>query len=78
MNASATVQLQIIVGSTREGRAADRFPPWLAERAKVHGSFEVGMADGAGARRRPFRGRATAGRLAPGAHVRSLASLRPR
>ncbi|HEY4332052.1 MAG TPA: NAD(P)H-dependent oxidoreductase [Ilumatobacteraceae bacterium] len=37
--------LQIIIGSTRPGRAADRVTPWLVERATAHGGFEVDVVD---------------------------------
>ena len=39
------LRLAIIVGSTREGRAADRFLPWLVERAERHGAFSVRALD---------------------------------
>jgi NAD(P)H-dependent FMN reductase len=38
-------KLQIIVGSTRPTRAADRVFPWIAEEAIRHGSFEVEVLD---------------------------------
>jgi NAD(P)H-dependent FMN reductase len=38
-------KLQIIVGSTRPTRAAERVFPWIVERAKQHGAFEVEMLD---------------------------------
>lgn len=37
--------LKIIIGSTREGRAADRVRPWLVERARQHGAFDVEVLD---------------------------------
>ena len=39
------LELQIIVGSTRPGRAADRFLPWLRDRAERHGRFSVRWLD---------------------------------
>jgi NAD(P)H-dependent FMN reductase len=39
------LKLQIILGSTREGRAADRLMPWLLETARKHGKFEVELLD---------------------------------
>jgi NAD(P)H-dependent FMN reductase len=38
-------KLQIIVGSTRPNRAADRVLPWLIERASSHGAFAVELLD---------------------------------
>jgi NAD(P)H-dependent FMN reductase len=38
-------KLQIIIGSTRPGRAADIVAPWVIERAEAHGAFEVGVLD---------------------------------
>lgn len=38
-------KLQIIVGSTRPTRAADRVFPWIAEEAIRHGSFDVEVLD---------------------------------
>jgi NAD(P)H-dependent FMN reductase len=38
-------KLEIIVGSTREGRAADRVGPWVADRARKHGAFDVEVLD---------------------------------
>ena len=32
-------RLQIIIGSTRPTRAADRVAPWVIDRAKAHGAF---------------------------------------
>lgn len=37
--------LKIIIGSTREGRAADIVAPWVIERARRHGAFEVDVLD---------------------------------
>jgi NAD(P)H-dependent FMN reductase len=37
--------LKIIIGSTRDGRAADRVRPWLVERARQHGAFDVEVLD---------------------------------
>jgi NAD(P)H-dependent FMN reductase len=39
------LELQIVVGSTRPGRAADRFVPWLVDRAERHGRFSVRLLD---------------------------------
>jgi NAD(P)H-dependent FMN reductase len=39
------LQLQIVVGSVRPGRAADRFLPWLLDRAERHGAFSVRLLD---------------------------------
>jgi len=44
-NSSNPIRLAIIVGSTREGRACDRFLPWLADRARNHGAFSVRVLD---------------------------------
>jgi NAD(P)H-dependent FMN reductase len=38
-------KLQVIVGSTRPTRAADRVVPWVVERAQAHGGFEVELLD---------------------------------
>jgi NAD(P)H-dependent FMN reductase len=38
-------KLQIIIGSTRPGRAADLVAPWVIERAQTHGGFEVEVID---------------------------------
>ena len=38
-------KLHIIVGSTRPGRAADLVVPWVIERARQHGAFEVEVLD---------------------------------
>lgn len=37
--------LKIIIGLTREGRAADLVTPWVIDRAQRHGSFEVDVLD---------------------------------
>jgi NAD(P)H-dependent FMN reductase len=37
--------LQVIVGSTRPTRAADRVVPWVARRASAHGAFDVEVLD---------------------------------
>ena len=42
---ASPLELQIIVGSTRPGRAADRFLPWLVDRAERHGRFAVRLLD---------------------------------
>ncbi|MBV8160503.1 MAG: NAD(P)H-dependent oxidoreductase [Acidimicrobiia bacterium] len=39
------LELKIIVGSTRPGRAADRVAPWIAEAAANHGAFAVDLLD---------------------------------
>ena len=39
------LDLKIIVGSTRPGRAADRVVPWIVDRAKEHGAFSVEVLD---------------------------------
>jgi NAD(P)H-dependent FMN reductase len=38
-------RLQIIVGSTRPTRAADRVFPWVVERASEHAAFDVELLD---------------------------------
>jgi NAD(P)H-dependent FMN reductase len=38
-------KLQIIVGSTREGRSAEPLVPWVVDRAKAHGAFDVELLD---------------------------------
>ena len=40
-----TLKLKIIVGSTREGRAADLVAPWVDARARAFGGFEVETLD---------------------------------
>ena len=37
--------LQIIIGSTRPTRAADLVAPWVVDRAKAHGGFDVEVLD---------------------------------
>jgi NAD(P)H-dependent FMN reductase len=37
--------LQIIIGSTRPSRNADLVAPWVIERARAHGGFEVEVLD---------------------------------
>jgi len=39
------VRLKLIVGSTREGRAAELLLPWLTERTSSHGGFDVEVLD---------------------------------
>jgi NAD(P)H-dependent FMN reductase len=39
------LELKIIIGSTRPGRAADRVVPWITRRAADHGSFAVEVLD---------------------------------
>jgi NAD(P)H-dependent FMN reductase len=38
-------KLQIIIGSTRPTRAADKVTPWVVERATAHAAFEVEVLD---------------------------------
>jgi NAD(P)H-dependent FMN reductase len=38
-------KLQVIVGSTRPSRAADRVVPWVVARAESHGAFDVEVLD---------------------------------
>ena len=38
-------KLQIILGSTRETRNADRVAPWVTRRAEAHGAFDVEVLD---------------------------------
>ncbi|MCC6704850.1 MAG: NAD(P)H-dependent oxidoreductase [Thermomicrobiales bacterium] len=40
-----TLKLKIIVGSTREGRAADLVAPWVEARARAFGGFDVETLD---------------------------------
>src|ERR1700722_17364752 len=42
---TATSRLQIIIGSTRPTRAADRLVPWVIDRAEAHGGFDVEVLD---------------------------------
>jgi NAD(P)H-dependent FMN reductase len=39
------MKLQIIVGSTRQTRAADKVVPWIASRAAQHAEFETEVLD---------------------------------
>jgi len=39
------LNLQIIIGSTRPGRAADRIVPWISQAAREHGEFDVDVLD---------------------------------
>jgi NAD(P)H-dependent FMN reductase len=39
------LKLQVIIGSTRPGRAADLVAPWVIDRARDHGAFEVEVLD---------------------------------
>jgi NAD(P)H-dependent FMN reductase len=39
------LELKIIVGSTRPGRAADLVTPWVVDRARAHGGFAVEVLD---------------------------------
>ena len=39
------LRLQIVVGSTREGRSADLVVPWVVQHAKEHGGFAVELLD---------------------------------
>ena len=38
-------KLQIIIGSTRPGRAADLVAPWVIDTARAHGGFDVEVLD---------------------------------
>ncbi|MCU1345541.1 MAG: putative reductase [Acidimicrobiia bacterium] len=38
-------KLQIIVGSTRQGRGSDKITPWVLERARAHEAFDVELLD---------------------------------
>jgi NAD(P)H-dependent FMN reductase len=38
-------RLQIIIGSTRPGRAADLVAPWVIDEARKHGGFDVEVLD---------------------------------
>jgi NAD(P)H-dependent FMN reductase len=40
-----TLQLNVVVGSIRPGRAADLFLPWLVDRAERHDRFAVRLLD---------------------------------
>jgi hypothetical protein len=39
------LDLKIIIGSTRPGRAADRVIPWITSAAREHGGFGVDVID---------------------------------
>ena len=39
------LHLKIIVGSTRQGRNADRVIPWITAMAREHGAFELDVLD---------------------------------
>jgi NAD(P)H-dependent FMN reductase len=39
------LNLKIIVGSTRPGRAADRVIPWITELSRQHGAFDAEVID---------------------------------
>jgi NAD(P)H-dependent FMN reductase len=39
------LNLKVIIGSTRAGRAADIVTPWIVDRARAHGAFEVDLLD---------------------------------
>jgi NAD(P)H-dependent FMN reductase len=39
------LDLKIIIGSTRPGRAADRVVPWISAAAREHGAFDVDILD---------------------------------
>jgi NAD(P)H-dependent FMN reductase len=39
------LNLKIIIGSTRPTRAADQVAPWVIDRAKAHGEFDVEVLD---------------------------------
>ena len=39
------MRLQVIVGSTRPGRAADKVVPWVVSRAALQPAFEVDVVD---------------------------------
>ncbi len=42
---TSRIHLQLLVGSTREGRAADRVLPWLVDRIERHGAFDLEVLD---------------------------------
>jgi NAD(P)H-dependent FMN reductase len=42
---ASMLDLKIIIGSTRPGRAADRVIPWITELAGGHGGFDVDVID---------------------------------
>lgn len=39
------LNLKIIIGSTRQGRAADRIMPWITAMSREHGDFDVDLLD---------------------------------
>jgi NAD(P)H-dependent FMN reductase len=39
------LNLKVIIGSIRSGRAADRVIPWFTAKAREHGAFDVDMLD---------------------------------
>jgi NAD(P)H-dependent FMN reductase len=39
------LNLKIIIGSTRPGRAADRIVPWISQVAREHGAFDIEVLD---------------------------------
>jgi NAD(P)H-dependent FMN reductase len=39
------LNLEIIIGSTRPGRAADRVVPWISQVAREHGAFDIEVLD---------------------------------
>src|SRR5690242_10446872 len=39
------LNLKIIIGSTRPGRAADRVIPWITALSRQHGAFDAGVID---------------------------------
>jgi NAD(P)H-dependent FMN reductase len=39
------LNLKIVIGSTRPGRAADLVIPWITSAARQHGAFEVDVTD---------------------------------
>jgi NAD(P)H-dependent FMN reductase len=45
VNGEKVSKLQIIIGSTRPGRAADLVAPWVIGTAQAHGEFEVEVLD---------------------------------
>ena len=42
---TSMLNLKIIIGSTRPGRAADRVVPWIGQVAREHGAFDVEVLD---------------------------------
>ena len=39
------LNLKVIIGSTRPGRAADHVIPWFTAKAREHGAFDVDVVD---------------------------------